>query len=249
MCRISYIYHSGFFVELDKAYLMFDYYKGDVPAYRHDKKLFVFASHHHPDHFNPEIFRIFPDCAVCGGQYGTEYILGYDIKLRKRDGTLRYENVTAEQADRAHIMRFDEKLTLPCGAAEDDSIDIYTVKSTDCGVAYLIFAGEKVIYHAGDLNDWCREEMDKAHNNNMTAMYMQRLERIKELLAGRTVDYAFLPLDPRQGRYYDKGMNEFIREIAVSNIYPMHMWEQYEYIEKYKRDNEFNAEKVKRPDI
>ncbi len=142
---------------------------------------------------------------------------------------MRYENITDNQADTAHIMRFDETLMI-------DDIKIITVKSTDCGVAYLVFADGKIIYHAGDLNDWCMEEKDKSFNNNMTAMYRRRLAKINEILQERSIDYAFLPLDPRLGKYYAKGLNEFAESIAVEEIYPMHMWEQYEHIEKYNKE-------------
>ena len=54
--RITYIGHSGFLVELKKSLLLFDYYEGALPALSHEKQLYVFASHRHPDHFNPEIF-------------------------------------------------------------------------------------------------------------------------------------------------------------------------------------------------
>lgn len=49
------IFHSGFFVELEKHYLLFDYYKGQIPLLDSEKPLYVFVSHNHYDHYNPKI--------------------------------------------------------------------------------------------------------------------------------------------------------------------------------------------------
>ena len=47
---ITYINHSGFFVELDTVCLLFDWWKGELPELP-DKPLLVFVSHRHADHF------------------------------------------------------------------------------------------------------------------------------------------------------------------------------------------------------
>ncbi len=53
--KVTFILHSGYFVELDSCCLLFDYWRGDIP--QSDKPLYVFASHHHEDHFSPEVFK------------------------------------------------------------------------------------------------------------------------------------------------------------------------------------------------
>ena len=50
-----YLGHSGFFIELESATLVFDWYQGDMPPIRGDKPLYIFASNIQPDHFRPEI--------------------------------------------------------------------------------------------------------------------------------------------------------------------------------------------------
>ena len=57
--NLKYIYHSGFLLELDTAYMLFDYYKGDIPRLDKDKKLYVFISHGHGDHFNEYVIYLF----------------------------------------------------------------------------------------------------------------------------------------------------------------------------------------------
>ena len=45
MIQVTYLYHSGFAVELDRHLLVFDYYRGELPAVPEGKKLIIFASH------------------------------------------------------------------------------------------------------------------------------------------------------------------------------------------------------------
>lgn len=65
--QVTYLYHSGFAVDTGDNFLIFDYYrdlprgaglsKGVVrPADLAGRRVTVFASHHHPDHFNRRIF-------------------------------------------------------------------------------------------------------------------------------------------------------------------------------------------------
>lgn len=56
--KVTYIYHSGFLVELENASLLFDYYKGDIPNINPDLPLYVFSSHSHGDHFSKDIFNL-----------------------------------------------------------------------------------------------------------------------------------------------------------------------------------------------
>ena len=45
--NLKYIYHSSFLLELENAYFLFDYFKGQVPNIDNDKKLYLFFSHGH----------------------------------------------------------------------------------------------------------------------------------------------------------------------------------------------------------
>ena len=50
--RITYLGHSGFLAETKEHYLLFDYYTGKLPVFSPEKKLTVFVSHCHQDHYN-----------------------------------------------------------------------------------------------------------------------------------------------------------------------------------------------------
>lgn len=56
--KVTYLYNSGFIVELDKHILLFDYYQGNIPLLNPNKNLYIFVSHFHHDHYNPEIYQI-----------------------------------------------------------------------------------------------------------------------------------------------------------------------------------------------
>lgn len=58
MIRVTYIYHSGFCVETESSYYIFDYYKGELPALNRQKSVYVFSSHFHEDHYNPKVFGL-----------------------------------------------------------------------------------------------------------------------------------------------------------------------------------------------
>ena len=57
MIVVNCIGHSGFTVESETHMLLFDYWKGGLPRLPAKKKLYVFVTHSHEDHFNPAIFR------------------------------------------------------------------------------------------------------------------------------------------------------------------------------------------------
>ena len=54
--KINYIHHSGFLIESNSCYYLFDYEKGHLPRMDVTKPIFVLSSHGHHDHYTPEIF-------------------------------------------------------------------------------------------------------------------------------------------------------------------------------------------------
>ena len=73
--RVTFLDHSGFLAETASAALLFDWWKGELPALAPGVPLYVFASHQHEDHFKPEIF------ALDDGTREVHFLLGHDIKL------------------------------------------------------------------------------------------------------------------------------------------------------------------------
>ena len=76
--KVTYLGHSGFLLETDAAYFMFDYYIGKIPELNKEKPLLIFSSHRHPDHYNREIWKL-------RKQYPkVQYILSKDINFSQK---------------------------------------------------------------------------------------------------------------------------------------------------------------------
>lgn len=195
--KITYLEHSGYMAEVEGRILVFDYYKGTLPKLPEKAKIYVFASHVHSDHFNKQIFD-------WQGRYtDIHYILSDDIKADAPEGRCT--------------------LIGPCREITLDGMEIRTLKSTDEGVAFLVRVGEQVIYHAGDLNWWHWEEESAAYNEMMKRKYQYEISRIGDI----PIDVAFVPLDPRQEKQYDWGMDYFMKHTDTRCVFPMHMWGDY----------------------
>ena len=206
--NITYINHSGFLVETSKCYYLFDYFKGNLPELKADKPILVFSSHAHGDHYNPEIF----DQLKALGMQQVIAVLSKDIPEKKYPEKITCIKVTFHQS---YELPFDTHLK--------------TLLSTDEGVAFLLTCPEGILYHAGDLNDWVWEEETEQYNKQMTGSYRHEID----LLKGRNVDVAFIPLDPRQEKDYARGILYFLKKVSVKKIYPMHYWEQPQIIDQF----------------
>lgn len=220
--KIQYIGHSGFLVTMESCSLLFDYYTGTLPELSGSRPLYIFASHRHQDHFNPDIFS-FSERAD-----RVEYILSYDIKLNGHFFRKYPQAVKLQEQGRLHSLQADEKYVI-------DKLKINTIKSTDEGVAFLVSVPREQIkvYHAGDLNWWIWPEDTKQEYHNMTAMFERSVERLAQLLQDGAADAAFLPLDPRQEQYRFCGLEYYLEHIPVKHVFPMHCWEQYEIIPEF----------------
>ena len=171
-----------------------------MPEFDPAKKLLVFASHSHPDHFNREILKladVYPD---------VEYIFPKDIGIAKK-----------EQRVSEHFMRKRDEITV-------GDTKVKSLRSTDEGVAFLVRCEDRIIYHAGDLNWWYWEEEDDAYNRMMRGDYQKEIET----LAGEKIDLAFVVLDPRQEEQFYWGFDWYMRHTDTKIVFPMHMWKQYE---------------------
>ncbi|HEX2985487.1 MAG TPA: MBL fold metallo-hydrolase [Caproiciproducens sp.] len=115
-----------------------------------DRRVVVFSSHKHEDHFNPVIFKWrkeIPDI---------RYVLSDDIR-------------TTVNALMVH----------PNREYDLGDLQIRTLKSTDAGCAFLLHSGGLCIYHAGDLNLWNWEGEPRGYNNTMAKNYKERIDTLK----------------------------------------------------------------------
>jgi L-ascorbate metabolism protein UlaG (beta-lactamase superfamily) len=211
--KATYIHHSCFLVETDRCYYLFDYEKGQLPPMDVGKPIFVLSSHSHADHYNADIF---PRLTALGMRQ-IRAILSDDIAIP--------DNVEALQVSpgKEYDLGIRQKLT--------------TLSSTDQGVAYLIEDCGQWIYHAGDLNDWVWEEETEAYNAEMTANYREQIRILSEKLHHRSIDMAFVVLDPRQEKDYDRGLCYFLEKISAKQVYPMHYWDDPSVVDAFLWDH------------
>ncbi len=151
MMRVTYVNHSGFFVELEDACFLFDYYHGKIPEDLADKKCYVFSSHAHFDHYTKKIFRLRERFSK------VYYILSSDIRTQESELVYKVDPQEELELEGCHIR---------------------TLKSTDEGVAYLLQYKNKTIYHAGDLNWWHWEEEGDDFNLPMGEAYRSAIDSL-----------------------------------------------------------------------
>lgn len=152
MMKVTYLGHSGFFLEVEDACFLFDYYKGEIPEPDRGKKLFVFVSHGHYDHYRKEIF------ALRERYDQVRYLISSDIFVREAEDILS-------------VKPNEETEVLGCR--------IRTLRSTDEGVAFLLKYGGRTIYHAGDLNWWHWEEETEEYNTAMRRAYQSEINKLQ----------------------------------------------------------------------
>ena len=203
-------------------YYLFDYEKGDLPPMDGEKPLFVLSSHSHEDHYNPEVFPLLEKA----GMRQILAILSADIQPPA--------NISALQVSPGKEYALGQQQTL------------ITFASTDLGVAFLLEDQGKLIYHAGDLNDWVWDDESEAYNEEMTANYRKQILLLGETLKHREIETAFVVLDPRQEKDYDRGLCCFLENIPAKEVYPMHFWGNPSIIETFLKDHPEYTEKIRR---
>ena len=232
MINITYIGHSGFFIETETACFLFDYYQGEIPSLNKDKPFVVFVSHGHADHYNPAIFEL------VNQHPSVQFILPKGTQIKKY--VLEYEERGINLSK--HLMLVKKNEVYDVALSNGKTLTTTTLKSTDLGVAYILDFEGKTYYHAGDLNLWLWEGETAEYNENMTRKYFTQLEKLR----GKAIDIAFVPLDSRQGEYAFAGMESFFEYTDTKHVFPMHMWEEYRVITEFlEKHPEYDANMIK----
>lgn len=233
---VTYIGHSGFLVETDRLYLMFDcvadfgaqrreFSTGIYPRLKYNKELIVFVSHRHEDHYSRNIWKL------ARVYHHVSYVISKDVAYQETQGR-----------EARQLLRVSANRTYRLRLRDGSMLGIETLRSTDEGVAFFVTEGEHTIYHAGDLNLWVWRDEPKEYNVQMMRSFYRELGHLR----GRRVELAFLPLDPRQEEDAFKGMDAYLQAMEIAHVFPMHFWDHYEIINQYKhcRKNEICVEVI-----
>ncbi|MDR2498991.1 MAG: MBL fold metallo-hydrolase [Tannerellaceae bacterium] len=211
MMKLIYIYHSCYAIEAEGFAVIFDYYhdSGNLPreGYVHDKllrcskPLYVLASHVHPDHFNREILEW------------------------KSSNIIRILSTDILDSDRA---KASDGIFLQKGDIwQDERLKIQAMGSTDVGVSYIIYIGNKTIFHAGDLNNWhWKDESTDQEVQEAESAYLAELDGLAAV--SDSIDLAMFPIDPHIGSDYMRGAEQFVERIHTRVMAPMHFEPRYD---------------------
>ena len=228
---VYYIYHSAFVIELEKSILIFDFYKFPNNTKkekeeffnrfikRNDKKVYIFSTHSHSDHFNKEILTWLEM------NENIKYILSDDIRIYKNKNF--------------YFTKEDDSFEL-------DNLKISTFGSTDLGSSFYINTENKNIFHSGDLHFWHWEDDTPKEEKTMYDAYIFQLEKIKKF---DRIDIAFVPVDPRLGVNTLEGVELFYKILKPKIIIPMHFSDDYSqmknFIEKFKYNDDVKVIEIK----
>ena len=210
--KIKYVHHSGFIVEDNTCTLMIDCcgLKKTSPEVRDcaGKSLYLLASHVHGDHYDPSILSF--------GGAQTKWILSSDIRIPQR-------------ANMVFLAKGD--------VYRDERVTIKAYGSTDEGVSFYIETGGRKLFHAGDLNNWHwnEEETPEDAAKNERDFLNELALIVREIPA---LDAAMFPVDPRLGKDYTRGAEQFLESIKVGLFIPMHFWEKTEAARAFKGEAE-----------
>lgn len=203
----TFLGHSAFLVESESLLLLFDHTAGPFALPALNKRLLVFASHGHGDHYHRSIF------SFASHPGGASFMLSRDIPAS--DVPEDVEVIWME----AHETR------------EIAGVVVKTLRSTDEGVAFLLETEGTLLYHAGDLNNWYWEGESDAYNREMAQAYRRELALLPSHL-----DIAFVPVDPHLGKAYSLGARELLATVSVKMLVPMHFWGDYSICERLQSE-------------
>ena len=221
--NLTYIYHDCFMLETQEAVMIFDYWKDpfadatnkDYPPLLESidvsKRVYVFVSHHHKDHFSRRIFlweQRLPHI---------EYIISRDtfkaVSYMLKESKGQYQGFKPSPC-KIHILN-------PGETYSDGVVEVKAFASTDIGNSYAVRIKDLKVFHAGDLNAWLwldessAEEVEEARKS-----YTEIIDQIREDFPG--FDLVMFPVDSRLGRDYWWGAKYFVDNILTKLFVPMH---------------------------
>lgn len=216
---ITYIYHSCYVIEGGRFSVIIDFFKDVkredgtywVRDYLLSKPLplYVLSTHSHSDHFNPEILS---------------------WKKEKENITYVFSSEIKDKLPSTNIeIHFLNKLDV----FEDERIFVQAFGSTDVGGSFAIKMDNQTLFHAGDLNNWhWRDEVPKSESCVYENNFLCELELLAEYYEEFTL--SMFPCDPRLGKEFSLGAQQFIDRIRSHYLLPMHFGDDFAKINVFQ---------------
>ena len=223
MMKITYVYNSGFVVEIEDCVLIFDCFRsvdGPFPANGCIREgdilrnnVYVFVSHSHADHYNPDILKwqqVNPSI---------KYVLCRDMK---------------KIVEKTACTKFMDEGR----AYSDNNITIKAFGSTDEGISFVTRVGTTSLFHAGDLNLWhWKDECPPEESEAYAKAFYTEMDNLEEGISF-PIDIAFFPIDPRLGTDYYEGAVYFAKRFKPQYLIPMHFGGRFDMANAAKKEIE-----------
>jgi len=198
--KVWYLYHSGFAVETGGHFLVFDYWR-DRPKGEGLGSGVI----------DPAALRCH-DVVVFVSHGHSDH---YNRKIHTWKHDIPKLRVIMSDSIRA----VDGALAVgPGGMLTQPDLTVQALASNDEGVAFVLDVDGMRIFHAGDLNWWHWDGEPDDYNEGMAASYKSQIDK----LAGKPLDLAFVPVDPRLNEQYAWGIDYLMRAADVRHVVPMH---------------------------
>ena len=216
---VTYIYHSCYLIEFDEFSVLFDFYEDSlredgtywIADYLLNKEedLYVFCSHSHYDHFNPDIL------SWRKNKSNIRYIFSYEL----------LESICTDVEVAVYLKKED--------FFKDHRIKVKAFGSTDIGCSFLIVHNDQLFFHSGDLNNWhWRDEVSADEALTYENNFLCEVELISE--KSDNLYLAMFPIDPRLGEDFMRGAEQFISRIKTEYLVPMHFGENYDKVNQFE---------------
>lgn len=213
MRQLYFIRHSSFLYIGECSMCLFDFWGfpskdqaanlADLLAvmekYR-DKRLYIFCTHSHSDHYSPIVHTLFGNHPG-----GTVYIFHEELR----------ESTPIEYQDQ--VIFLDTYAVF-----QDDILKVKAYGSTDLGGSFYIEEAGFTLFHAGDLNNW---HWNEEASEEYVAQYESEWHKELSVIADDRMraDLVMFPTDLRLGRDYLKGLEEFLEVVPTKFLAPMHL--------------------------
>ncbi len=211
---VTYYHHSGFSAAMDDVLLVFDYWLGEKGELPESKRI------------TPDMLRAYKEIYVFISHEHPDHLDPAVFEWRKEVPVTYIVSSDMPVGTRGRRMAPGDEMEL------SSRVRVKAFESTDLGVSFLVDLCGVHIFHAGDLNFWhWREESTIKEIEEAD----ERFRRAVDPIMKESIDLAFFPVDPRQGRLFDAGANYFILSVKPRLLVPMHFWGRAEIAEEYAR--------------
>ena len=211
---VTYYHHSGFSAAMDDVLLVFDYWLGEKGELPENKRI------------TPEMLRAYREIYVFISHEHPDHLDPAVFEWRKEVNVTYIVSGDMPVGTRGRRMSPGDEMVL------SPRVKVKAFVSSVLGLSFLVDLCGVHIFHAGDLNFWhWREESTIKEIEEAD----ERFRRAVDPIMKESIDLAFFPVDPRQGRLFDAGANYFILSVKPRLLVPMHFWGRAEIAEEYAR--------------